>query len=251
MANREVVQALTLSRRSVGEADRLVTFFTREHGLLRVLARGVRRIPSRRGGHLEPLTRVSALISEHHGTFFLGAVETEDYFPLLHARAESVASAYVLATAAVGLFEYEVSYPRVYAAIRRAWELFGHVTDGRRHLLEVAAVALMLREAGVMPQLAACPRCGETAPRGEAVLHPGWGGWACVTCLPGQSDHAAFRLAGSPLSSRELVFLKQLAAWPRRALSLMAAEDESLRLVGAVRTYLEGAALLPAGRLVV
>ena len=49
------VEGIIISRRNVGEADRLLTVLTREEGKVRVKAVGVRRITSRRGSHIELL----------------------------------------------------------------------------------------------------------------------------------------------------------------------------------------------------
>src|SRR5439155_21527274 len=46
--------AITLRSRKWGEADRIVTFFTLQHGKLRGVARGARRMRSRFGSALEP-----------------------------------------------------------------------------------------------------------------------------------------------------------------------------------------------------
>ncbi len=51
-------EGIILKRRSVGEADRILTVFSRQYGKMRVLAKGVRRITSRRAGHLEVFTHV-------------------------------------------------------------------------------------------------------------------------------------------------------------------------------------------------
>ena len=48
----------------LGEADRIVTLLTRDHGKIRAVAKGVRRTKSRFGGRLEPFMRVSLLIAE-------------------------------------------------------------------------------------------------------------------------------------------------------------------------------------------
>lgn len=52
------VEGIILKKRAVGEADRMLTVFTKEKGKIRVLAKGVRRITSRRAGHLEVFSRV-------------------------------------------------------------------------------------------------------------------------------------------------------------------------------------------------
>lgn len=50
-------EGVVLKRINIGEADRLVTIFTKEEGKLVARARGVRKITSRRAGSLEPATQ--------------------------------------------------------------------------------------------------------------------------------------------------------------------------------------------------
>lgn len=57
------VEAIVLRHSDWGEADRLLTIFAREMGKLRAVAKGVRKLRSRKAGHLEPLTRVSLLLA--------------------------------------------------------------------------------------------------------------------------------------------------------------------------------------------
>ena len=45
------VEAVVLRRSDWGEADRLLTLFSRERGKLRCIAKGVRRLRSRKAGH--------------------------------------------------------------------------------------------------------------------------------------------------------------------------------------------------------
>lgn len=53
-----VISGVILRRRNVGEADRVVTVFTKEYGKIRIIAKGVRRIYSRRSPHVEPFRHV-------------------------------------------------------------------------------------------------------------------------------------------------------------------------------------------------
>jgi DNA repair protein RecO (recombination protein O) len=48
------VSAVILKRRNWGETDKILTLLTREIGKIRVIAKGVRKINSKRGGFLEP-----------------------------------------------------------------------------------------------------------------------------------------------------------------------------------------------------
>ncbi len=77
------VEGVVLKRRVSGEADRILTVFTKQKGKIRVLAKGIRRIHSRRAGHLEVFSRVILTLHTHgtldivseassltHGVFF-------------------------------------------------------------------------------------------------------------------------------------------------------------------------------------
>lgn len=50
-------EGVVLKRWNSGEADRVVTIFTKHHGKLVAIANGVRKITSRRAGSLEPATQ--------------------------------------------------------------------------------------------------------------------------------------------------------------------------------------------------
>ncbi|MCB9450115.1 MAG: DNA repair protein RecO [Anaerolineaceae bacterium] len=55
-------QAIILKRRDFGEADRLLTILTPEHGKLSVIAKGARKPTSHKSGHVELFTQVDMLI---------------------------------------------------------------------------------------------------------------------------------------------------------------------------------------------
>ncbi len=48
-------EGIIIKRNNFSEADRILTVFTRNHGLIKVKAKGVRRINSRRASHIELL----------------------------------------------------------------------------------------------------------------------------------------------------------------------------------------------------
>ncbi|MBI2196529.1 DNA repair protein RecO [Candidatus Daviesbacteria bacterium] len=63
------VEGIILKRRNLGEADRILTVFSLQKGKISVLAKGVRRIHSRRAGNVELLNRV--LLYLHQAKTFL------------------------------------------------------------------------------------------------------------------------------------------------------------------------------------
>jgi len=51
-------RAVVLRQHKLGEADRIVTLLTRQHGLVRAVAKGVRRTRSKFGSRLEPFAHI-------------------------------------------------------------------------------------------------------------------------------------------------------------------------------------------------
>ncbi len=61
------VEGIVLKRRNSGEADRIITLFTKEKGKLVVTAKGIRRITSKRAPHVEVFSRGRLLL--HRGRY--------------------------------------------------------------------------------------------------------------------------------------------------------------------------------------
>lgn len=57
-------EGIVLKRRNIGEADKLITTFTKHHGKVVGIAKGIRKISSRRAGSLEPATQAIIFFSK-------------------------------------------------------------------------------------------------------------------------------------------------------------------------------------------
>lgn len=68
-------EGIILKRKDLGEADRILTVFSLHRGKISVLAKGVRRITSRRAGNVELLNRVQMYL--HPGKNFLILTEAQ------------------------------------------------------------------------------------------------------------------------------------------------------------------------------
>ena len=55
-------EAVVVRQHKLGEADRIITLLTKEHGLVRAVAKGVRRTRSKFGARLEPFAHVDVLL---------------------------------------------------------------------------------------------------------------------------------------------------------------------------------------------
>ncbi len=73
-------EGIILKRRDFGEADRILTVFTLQKGKISVLAKGVRRITSRRAGNVELLNRVSMYLYQGKGLPILTEAQSLDTY---------------------------------------------------------------------------------------------------------------------------------------------------------------------------
>ncbi|MDO8498813.1 MAG: DNA repair protein RecO [bacterium] len=74
-------EGVIVKRLNFGEADRILTVVTPFKGKIRVLAKGVRRITSRRGGNVELLNRVKMQVFKGQGMNILTEAESLQTFP--------------------------------------------------------------------------------------------------------------------------------------------------------------------------
>lgn len=74
-------EGIVLKRKDFGEADRVLIVFTLHKGKISILAKGVRRIISRRAGNVELLNRVSLYLHQTKGMPILTEAESLETFP--------------------------------------------------------------------------------------------------------------------------------------------------------------------------
>lgn len=77
---------IVLKRRNVGEADRLITIFSKEYGRMRVVAKGIRRIHSRRSPYLEVFSHT--LLVLHRGKIWDSVSEATPIHTFSHLRSD-------------------------------------------------------------------------------------------------------------------------------------------------------------------
>lgn len=86
------VEGIVLKRKNFGEADRILTVFSKEKGKISVLAKGVRRITSRRSGNVELLNR--SLMYLHQAKSFLILTEAQTIETFQKIKADLTLSTY-------------------------------------------------------------------------------------------------------------------------------------------------------------
>ena len=87
------VEAVVLKHYDMGEADRMLTVYSRQRGKLRALAKGVRKVRSRKAGHVEPFTHVSLQLATGRHWYLVSQAEAIDTYPRLRQELEQVGNA--------------------------------------------------------------------------------------------------------------------------------------------------------------
>ncbi len=89
-------EGIVLKRKNLGEADKIVTIFTRGNGKIKTLAKGVRKVSSRRAGNLEILNHVKIFLHETKSLPILTEVETKNNFTSIKDDLSKLSLVYLL-----------------------------------------------------------------------------------------------------------------------------------------------------------
>ena len=177
-------EAVVLRSIRFGEADRVLHLYTEDRGRLGAVAKGVRRVKSRFGGRLEPLSRVSLVMHEGRGELCtITSADTVHAHASLRERRAAIERATDACEAVLRLFD--AAEPN-----RPAYHLLCHelaILDGDAGTATYAqALAFRLKlllAAGFVPELAACATCGEREHLG--AFSAAAGGVVCPSCEAG------------------------------------------------------------------
>lgn len=175
--------AVVLRQHKLGEADRIVTLLTRNRGLVRAVAKGVRRTGSRFGARVEPFAYIDVQLYAGRNLDTITQVHTvETFAPALVADYGCYTTACaVLETAQHIVGEEGVPAPLLHALTVGALRA---IADGRypRELVFDAFVLRAMTYAGWAPAVAECARCNAAGP--HEAFHIAAGGAVCQRCRP-------------------------------------------------------------------
>lgn len=215
------VTGINLKGIPLGEADRIVTILTREQGLIRAVAKGSRKQPSKLGGRMEPFVindllmvrgRWSAQTETSQRLQRIVQAETLQTFPRLSRSLAHLTAAQYLAEVALQLALPDQAQEELFVV------LVEHLERIERAASEQAVLPLLthglyhlLALAGFAPQVQACYFC-----QGELVdgvfFSPQWGGLVCDPCRVAQRP--------SPIAWVSASALRALGSLPNSTLPL-------------------------------
>jgi DNA repair protein RecO (recombination protein O) len=189
-------EAVVLRSYKLAEADRIVSFLTRDHGRVRAVVKGVRRTTSRFGARAEPMTHVDVQFAVGRNLDTVAQLET------IRPHGASLTHDYPRWTAGMAMLEAAERLTPVEK--EPALQQFLLLVAGLRALEAGDRPAGLLLDsyllrslalAGWAPSFGDCARCG--APGPHTAFHPSAGGVLCPDC----------RVAGSAMPSPACVEL--------------------------------------------
>ena len=211
-------EAVVLRSIRLGEADRVLHLYTEDRGRIGAVAKGVRRVKSRFGGRLEPLSRVKLVLHEGRSDLCtITAADTVHAHATLRERRASIERATEACDAVLRLFDSAEPNRPAYNLLCHELALLDADAELATRAQALAFRMKLLLAAGFVPELAACAACGEREHLG--AFSASAGGVVCPGCEAG-----SFRISAETHRFMVDSLTNPLASIP-------AAADGSLRQV--------------------
>lgn len=178
------VHAIILRHANWGEADRLVTLYTREQGKMRAIAKGARKITSRKAGHLEPFTQVKLQLARGRDLFIVTQADTLDaYQPLRENLVLTGYASYLVELLDRFVYEEGSANPTLFRLLADSLK---RLADGEDTWLAVRYYEMRLLDfLGFRPQLLKCANCGREIKPEDQFFSFSLGGVICLRCGQG------------------------------------------------------------------
>jgi DNA repair protein RecO (recombination protein O) len=178
------VDAVVLRHSDYGEADRLLTLYTRQLGKTRAIAKGARKIASRKAGHIEPFTHVRLQLAKGRDTLIVTQADTVDAFLSLRDDLLLTSQAsYVLEL--LDRFTY-VDETENSAIFRLLTDTLFRLASNLDPWLVIRYYEIrLLDHLGFRPQLFECANCGREIKPEDQFFSFSAGGVICPRCGQG------------------------------------------------------------------
>lgn len=201
------VEAVVLRHAEYGEADRILTLFTRQRGKTRAVVKGVRKVTSRKAGHLEPLTHVKLQLAKGRDMPLVTQAETVDAFlPVREDLVLTSQAAYVLEL--VDRFTYDEGSDST-AIFELLTDTLGRLAARAEPWMAIRFYEMrLLDHLGFRPKLFECAICGREIRPEDQFFSFAAGGVVCPESAREAALKPSERQALQPISLEALRYLR-------------------------------------------
>lgn len=181
-------EAVILRTHKLGEADRIVTMLSRQHGKVRAVAKGVRRTSSKFGSRLEPFMVADVQLYQGRSLDIVQQAESlGSYGAQIAAHYDRFTSASAMVETADRLSDAEAT-PQQYLLLVGGLRALSRGEHAPRSILDSYLLRVMALS-GWAPSLGDCARCSAPGPHSTFVAQ--LGGLVCTACAPAGSPQVA------------------------------------------------------------
>lgn len=179
------------------EADRIVTFFTRDHGRLSGIARGARRSVKRFGGALELFARLNVSFAPADGMVAISDVDIVSIFPTIRTTLAGIAQGGYACELVAAMAPERLVNQRLFRLLVTYLEHLdtGSFHGSDRHFFEMNLLNIL----GYRPPIENCRICG--APLLETGGVWSGGGDDGITC--NACSRGGMRLGGDAIANMQ------------------------------------------------
>lgn len=173
-------EAVVLRRIDFGEADRLLTLYSRDFGKIKAVAKGARKPQSRKTGHVEQFMRTNFLLAKGRDIDIVTQAEMVDAYPAL--REDLVRATY--ASYAVELLDrFTAEEDRHTGIYDLLVDALGWLETTENIMLAARYYELrLLALTGFQPRLFNCVSCGSPIMEQDQFFSAELGGLLCPGC---------------------------------------------------------------------
>ncbi|MBP2638121.1 MAG: recO [Firmicutes bacterium] len=180
MALEYPTEAILLAARDWSAADRMVTLFSREYGIITAMAYGVRKPKSKLSGGLQPFTHLNLLMANTRGMDSVKQCEVQTSFRELREDLTKLAYANFIAELTLGLWPERQTEP---AAFEMLLVIFSLLVKRNPRIAALAGAWQLMALAGYQPEYEYCAQCGCQLNL-PACFKFSEGGATCLRCSP-------------------------------------------------------------------
>ncbi|OIP23298.1 DNA repair protein RecO [bacterium CG_4_10_14_0_2_um_filter_33_32] len=178
--NRYSDVAIVLKRKSFGEADNLITVFSKNHGKIKLLAKGSRKIKSKFMGHIEPLCLIKLSAVSGKSFEILTSSQIEESHHELKSNLKNLPLINLICEITDAVTCERLSNYQVFNLITRVFSsgLWGNKPE----LISLFYFINLLKFLGFAPNFHNCVKCDK-----NGIIFPYfsyyWGGVVCQDCI--------------------------------------------------------------------
>ncbi len=168
-----------------GESDRVVVLWTREHGKVRVLAKGIRKITSKLGGTLEALAYVRVHLVKTRGEFYIARqVQHRERLTTLRSSYERINAGYAVVEVVDAIPSDDVADEGIFDLLARVLLTLDDASFDPT-LVPASFFFRLLALDGSEPVVDSCVNCGREGPL--VAFDAQVGGTLCAACRSGHT----------------------------------------------------------------